>query len=318
MGIHVPKNDIRVNCIVVCVSRMTTIRIPSNGTGDGSAQAPPVIFVDASYYVFHRYFATLRWYGFRFMTGLTKEEYSGRVRCIHEDEDFVAAFFKHVCADIEKWRKTFKSVGGPIIFGMDCSRADIWRHALTPGYKQTRVQAEGFNGNIFVKFYTWFDENAEGLGLFKLRIDHMEADDVIALGVRSVLSDAQNTAQIVVITNDNDYLQLRKGGRVTLVNAQLADIAVRSSIGTPEQDLLAKILQGDSSDNIPSVAPKVGPKTAKDLAHKGRDAVILWATEKGCLDRFYENEALISFDKIPGDLVSAFHQTYKFEVTTPN
>lgn len=273
----------------------------------------PVIFVDGSYYVFHRYFATHRFYSIRNFEGLSKEEQLEITQTLHENEEFMTAFFKHVKQDVKKWQKMWKVPHGNIIFGFDCVRGDIWRHAYHDGYKQTRTASQTFNGNIFPQFYRWFDEHKEECGLECIEYDSLEADDVIYLGVDKI-NQIQPDTQITVMTNDNDYLQLCSGANnnVKLINAQFKDIAERSSVGDADQDLLIKILMGDTSDNIPPVAPKIGPVTAKKLAAQGREYVEDWAQKKGCYERYKENERLISFKCIPSDLVEAFKSKYNW------
>lgn len=280
---------------------MTDIHIHANS---------PILFVDGSYYVFHRYFATLRWFSMQHFENLSKEDQSARIQSLDTDASFLEAFFKHLKQDIKKWQKKWRVPHGNIVFGFDCSRGNIWRHAHCDGYKKTRVASESFNGGIFVQFYQWFKANKEALGMECVEMDSLEADDVIYLAVQTMQGLDCDT-EIIVMTNDNDYLQMR-GDRIQLINAQFHDIVERSSIGTPEEDLLAKIIMGDVSDNIPPVAPKIGQVTARKLAQQGREAVEDWAHQKGCMDRFQSNERLISFAHIPTSLVEQFRAKYRW------
>lgn len=286
------------------------------GTSSGTMEIhlhgnSPVLFVDGSYYVFHRYFATLRWYSLRNYGSLTKEEQLQRVQNLHTDESFLDAFFRHLRQDLKKWQKEWAVPHGNIVFGFDCTRCNIWRNAHYAGYKKTRTTAAGFNGQIFPAFYTWFEQNKGLYGLSSVEADGLEADDVIYLSVRRLL-ELQPGMRVVVLTNDNDYLQIRKLGAIDIVNAQMHSVVQRSSIGSPEQDLLMKVLMGDTSDNIPAVAAKIGPATAKKLALQGRTAVEGWAQQKGCSARLQENERLISFEYIPSDFQSTFDARYEW------
>ena len=270
----------------------------------------PVLFVDGSYYVFHRYFATLRWFSLRSFNDLSKSEQEEKIQGIHTDHDFMNAFKKHIGQDVKKWRKTWNVPHGNIVFGFDCTRGDIWRHAFHDGYKSTRTASASFNGNIFPAFYTWFEENQESLGLQCVEGSNLEADDVIYLGIQQLRS-LQPQIPIIVMTNDNDYLQIKDDG-ITLINAQYKDIVQRSSVGNAQHDLLIKILMGDVSDNIPSVAPKLGAVTARKIAEQGRAYAESWAETKGVLERFKRNELLISFAHIPSDIASRYNLKYKW------
>jgi DNA polymerase-1 len=116
----------------------------------------------------------------------------------------------------------------------------------------------------------------EALGLPILRVEGVEADDVI--GTLATQAAAQGI-DVVVSTGDKDFAQLVKPGVElvnTMSNTTLDTAGVVEKFGVrPEQivDMLA--LMGDSIDNIPGVE-KCGPKTAaKWLAEYGSlDAVI--------------------------------------------
>lgn len=263
----------------------------------------PILLVDCSYYIFHRYFATFRWYSFRF----PKEEHASLAAQLHECEEFCDAFYKHIRSDLAKWMKTWGVPHGNIIFGCDCRRGDIWRNAFHDGYKHGRTASSTFNPAFFGMFYQWLAAHAEQLGVMSMEYEQLEADDVIYLIVGKI-QRAQPGTKIVIITNDNDYLQIR-GENVEIVNAQLHELSKRS-IGTPEQDLLHKIVMGDVSDNIPAIAPKLGPVTAKKLALQGREAVEEWAKKKGCMDKLLHNERMIAFAHIPPALIMGFEDAY--------
>ncbi len=105
-------------------------------------------------------------------------------------------------------------------------------------------------------------EVIEAMGIPLLRIEGVEADDVIGTLTREA---AANGEQTVISTGDKDFAQL-VDERVTLVNTMdnttLDRAGVQQKFGvTPEQIIDYLALVGDTSDNIPGV-PGVGPKTA--------------------------------------------------------
>ncbi len=102
----------------------------------------------------------------------------------------------------------------------------------------------------------------EAMGLPLLRIEGVEADDVI--GTLCARAEKQDL-QVLVSTGDKDLAQLVTD-RVTLINTmndtRMDRDAVKAKFDVyPEQIIDYLALVGDSSDNIPGV-PKVGPKTA--------------------------------------------------------
>ncbi|MBN7136053.1 DNA polymerase I [Lysobacter enzymogenes] len=126
-------------------------------------------------------------------------------------------------------------------------------------------------------------EIVEALGIPILRIDGVEADDVIGtLALRA----SQDGIDVTISTGDKDFAQLVRPG-VILVNTMSgsrmdSDAAVIDKFGVrPDQivDLLS--LMGDSVDNIPGVE-KCGPKTAAK-----------WLGEYGSLDGVIEHAGQI-------------------------
>jgi DNA polymerase-1 len=124
-------------------------------------------------------------------------------------------------------------------------------------------------------------ETVEALGLPVLRIEGVEADDVIGTLARRAEAAGM---QVVISTGDKDMAQL-VDGQVTLVNTMTGSTLDRAGVKakfdvTPEQIVDFLALVGDTADNIPGV-PKVGPKTAaKWLAKYGTlDELIAHSTE---------------------------------------
>ena len=121
----------------------------------------------------------------------------------------------------------------------------------------------------------------EGLGLPLLRIEGVEADDVIGTLARRA---ADSGMRVVISTGDKDMAQL-VDDRITLINTMTGSALDSAGVRTkfdvdPCQIVDYLALIGDSSDNIPGV-PKVGPKTAaKWLAKYGSaDEIVAHAAD---------------------------------------
>jgi DNA polymerase I len=117
----------------------------------------------------------------------------------------------------------------------------------------------------------------DAMGIPLLRIEGVEADDVIGTLAREASAAGRDT---VISTGDKDLAQL-VDERVTLVNTMfgttLDSAGVKAKFGvTPEQiaDYLA--LVGDPLDNIPGIAG-VGPKTAAKWLQQYGDIATLKA-----------------------------------------
>jgi 5'-3' exonuclease len=144
-----------------------------------------------------------------------------------------------------------------------------------------------------------------------LKHPRLEADDCIAISV-NYLTQKYPLCRIFIITSDRDYLQLN-APNVSLYTLTYKNLAEsKSSTGNAEQDLKIKILTGDTSDNIPSVFPKCGPKTAQKCIEDPSFFQKKMAENPAAyLAQYKLNETLISFNKIPEYLVCEFMRTIK-------
>jgi 5'-3' exonuclease len=80
----------------------------------------------------------------------------------------------------------------------------------------------------------------------------------------------------------------------------------KGSTGNPKLDLEIKIIMGDTSDNIPSVLPKCGPKTAQKCA-EDPEVFKKKINENAAYYAQYElNRRLVDFNYIPSELVDDF------------
>jgi 5'-3' exonuclease len=268
---------------------------------------PTFIFVDGSYYNFYRYFALQQWW---------KNAYPDEpLDDPTQNEKFVEKFKKtHVenLLNMPKKLKIPKNVSPIMIVGRDCKRENIWRNELFPQYKANRAngQEDGFMGGPFFKMA--YDEQLFIKGGAKAILSHpkLEADDCIALSVKHISNKYPN-CHIYIITSDRDYLQLN-AHNIDLYNLTYKNIAEnKSSTGNAEDDLEIKIIMGDTSDNIPSVFPKCGPKTALKCI-ENPEFFQQKLNEKPEYKAQYElNKKLVNFDCIPDNLAEEFMSTLK-------
>jgi 5'-3' exonuclease len=267
-------------------------------------KTPTFIFIDGSYYNFHRYHSLLTWWKNAFPEDLEvlKDPY--------QNTQFLEKFKKTFVDNIKSLQKRLKidkQTDPIIIVGKDCKREDIWRTKLFPQYKGTRPtdQNSGFMGGAFFKMVyeekLFLEAGAQAI----LKHPHLEADDCIALSVKHVLT-TYPLAVVYIITSDKDYLQLAEP-RVHLYNLAFKKLTdQKSSTNDPGCDLFCKIVTGDPSDNIGSVFPKCGSKTAlKYFANRDLFEEKLKSSLE--FQKKYElNSTLIDFNNIPAELVNEF------------
>ncbi len=268
---------------------------------------PTFIFVDGSYYNFYRYFALMQWWKNAYPEEPLDDPY--------QNEKFVEKFKKtHVenLQGLAKKLKIPKTVTPIIIIGRDCKRENIWRNEIFPQYKANRANGmeDGFMGGPFFKMA--YDEQLFIKGGAKAILSHprLEADDCIALSVKHI-ANRYPQCHIYIITSDRDYLQLN-AHNIDLYNLTFKNIAEsKSSTGNPEDDLEIKIIMGDTSDNIPSVFPKCGPKTALKCIENPEFFKKKLEEKPEYAAQYELNKKLVNFSCIPENLVEEFMSTIK-------
>jgi 5'-3' exonuclease len=273
---------------------------------DITTMNPTFIFVDGSYYNFYRYFALMQWW---------KNAYPDEpLDDPTQNEKFVEKFKKtHVdnLLNMPKKLKISKDVKPIMIVGRDCKRENIWRNELFPQYKANRAngQEDGFMGGPFFKMA--YDEELFIKGGAKAILKHpkLEADDCIALSVKHLVNRYPQ-CHIYIITSDRDYLQLN-AHNVDLYNLTYKNIAEKNSTGDAKDDLEIKIIMGDTSDNIPSVFPKCGPKTALKCIEDPEFFKKKMNDNPEYYKQYELNKKLVNFNNIPENLVEEFMDSIK-------
>ena len=279
----------------------------NNNIFDQSEMNPTFIFVDGSYYNFYRYYALSTWWRNAYPDEPLEDPY--------QNEKFVEKFKKtHVdnLLNIPKKLKLNKNIKPILIVGRDCKREHIWRNELFPNYKGNRANGpeDGFMGGPFFKMA--YEEELFQKGGAKAILKHpkLEADDCIAISVKYLLTKYPQ-CHIYIITSDRDYLQLN-AHNVDLYNLTYKNIAEnKTSTGDSKMDLEIKIIMGDISDNIPSVFPKCGPKTAQKCVEDPEFFKKKMADNPVYYAQYELNKKLVCFDSIPEELVKEFMLTIK-------
>lgn len=277
-----------------------------NNIFEQSIMNPTFIFVDGSYYNFHRYFALQQWWKNAYPEEQLDDPY--------QNEKFVEKFKKTFVENLQqmpKKLKIHKSINPIMIVGKDCKRENIWRNEFFSNYKANRANGpeDGFMGGPFFKMV--YEDNLFQKGGAKAILKHpkLEADDCIALSVK-YLTTKYPECHIYIITSDRDYLQLNSHN-IDIFNLAYKNIAEKNSTGDSKTDLEIKIIMGDSSDNIPSVFPKCGPKTAQKCIEDPEFFKKKMANNPEYYAQYKLNTKLVNFNNIPNDLVDEFMSTIR-------
>ena len=263
-----------------------------------------IVLIDSSYYVFHRYFATYRWFSFQNMDVAVDD--------IVNNEVFITAFYKHINNDIKKICKKWNTSKDNIVFCVDCQRTDIWRNDIYDTYKATRVQKTNFNKKIF----SIFSDYTNSLGFKYISQSRLEGDDVIYLtqkmaktAIAAIAASAASDIKVIIITNDNDFLQL-VDTQTLVYNIQFKELMKRG-FNNPKVDLLFKAIYGDKSDNITKIGAGITKEKALMISNMTDEDREKYIKECGYEDKFRLNMKLISFENIPKEYTEIFYDNVK-------
>ncbi len=266
------------------------------------------IFIDGSYFCFYRYYSLINWWRNAYPEEPLEDPFQNEKFV----EKFRKTFVEHVQNISKKLGLNKLDIEPILIVGKDCKRENIWRNEFFPKYKATRANGteDGFMGGPFFKMA--YEEELFVKGGAKAILKHckLEADDCIAISVK-LLKTKYPDCSIYIITSDKDYLQLNSHN-VHIFNLAFKNIADnKSSTGDAKKDLEIKIIMGDTSDNIPSVFPKCGPKTAQKCIEDSEFFKKKMADNSEYYKQYELNKKIVDFSNIPQELVDEFLQFIK-------
>ncbi len=243
-----------------------------------------VLLVDMGYLFMYRMTATMK-----------NLRYSGEPT----PDQLLNAMLKHIDSQLKKIIK-IKQID-KIVFCKDAYQKDVWRHDIIDGYKATRPVATTFIRLAQERIYNVVKQFGP---LFE--VPRLEADDIIALSVRSIRKLFPNVnINITVLANDSDMFQL---------GVPMIDATGKAIQG--QNNLMIKILMGDKSDNIPAIAKGVGKKTAEKLAADA-DALEAFLEKDPERRKVFElNRKVITFDEIPIEYVHKFNTLIQIKAAT--
>lgn len=147
-----------------------------------------------------------------------------------------------------------------------------YRKNLFPEYKNNRKEPEtDEEKEKFEKFFTCLNRLQDNLPFDTIKLRGVEADDLIT---HLVLKHRQDYDHLWIISSDKDIYQLLD------INVSIFNIYSRKEITldflqtefgvTPLEYRLARIIEGDTGDNIHGIEG-IGPKRSRELAKKYKD-----------------------------------------------
>jgi 5'-3' exonuclease len=260
-----------------------------------------LILVDTSYTSFYRFFATLRW-----LTMSKPEIYNEHIKNPKynwlNDEIFLDKYEKMYLESIIKLvgKRVFNK--SKIIFCMDTPKEQVWRTTqIKCDYKGDRIDLSEKNDFKPVFAHTYDNLIPKLINKYnnikKLRLEHLEADDIIAC-ICKYFEKKDPNLPIYIVSGDEDFLQLGRN------NIKISNYKLKKPYEITKDDsiykLHKKILLGDKSDCIPTIFPKrFNTKLKKELL-ESIEKFNIWIKTEPEIKKIYEhNKNLIDFDNIP-------------------
>jgi 5'-3' exonuclease len=259
----------------------------------------PIILVDTSYTSFYRFFATIRWFSFAYPEEF-KDLKSDNKYDWSKNEIFIKKYEKMYLESIIKLVKKKIFTNSNIIFCMDTPKEKLWRMEIQENYKSGRCDL-----SLKHNFKTTFDYTYDFMipkiieqnkNIHKLRMDEVEADDIIAC-ISMYLNETNPIQQVYLVSGDEDFLQLGRDN-VTFINYKKKKPFVLSK-DDADKALLNKIINGDPSDCIPSIFPKGKRINKKEILESNIKLKEYLELNIEPRKQYEINKIMIDFNNIP-------------------
>lgn len=273
-----------------------------------------IVMVDLSYLVFYRFFSTQIKFLKKYPDFDWDEEYNWA-----ENEEFITEYEKNFLSSITRISYKFRIPDENIVFVRDCPRENIWRLDYYKEYKATRKNTCKFrNKNLSVGFvfrHTYqkiMPKILDERGFHLVKVESAEADDVIGVLARKIQNEYYYRS-IIIIANDNDYLQLANGSTYiwSLTNKLLND-KIKIS---PKMELLNKIVNGDISDNIPPCIETIESYKDREVLQSIIEYPELLneylETDDDFKNKYELNRSLVDFNFIPDRIKNSIWEEVK-------
>ncbi len=270
-----------------------------------------VLLIDSSYTSFYRFFATRTWYSMAHKDDFKVVKEIKDYNWV-ENQIFIQKYEKMYLDSIKKLvsAKVFKD--SFIIFARDPPQETIWRNKETCGYKDGR-QDLTLKHNFKPVFKLTYNEfipkwTKENENMIEIKQEKIEADDIIALSCKYIKENFEDK-NIYIVSGDEDFLQLGDD------NVYFAQYRKKKVFQLSKEEaslaLVKKIIEGDCSDNIPSIFKGKRVKNKKELIEDPAKLQEYLDENDNIKKKFLKNQKLIDFNFIPKKYVNKFNKNAK-------
>jgi len=264
-----------------------------------------VVIIDASYYIFYKYYAIHSWWNRAHKDENIDEPINNNV--------FVSTFKKTFLKQIQNIIKKNNIIDPIIYIAKDCPRKDIWRQNQINHYKETRDYSNFKGGPFFNLVYNSDILNEAGINTI-LYQNRLEADDCAALYIKKIM-ELDSTSELFIIANDHDYMQIVDNTNVFLYNLAYKNLGKHPKFYKEKgKNLFMKIILGDKSDNIKPLFDKCGVKTAEKYFNDIELFKSKLEKNEGFLKKYNHNKQMIDFNEIPEKFREKFYNINTIEI----
>jgi len=224
----------------------------------------------------------------------------GGPKNINANEDLL----RHMILNSIRMNKVkFEKEFGELVIA--CDATSNWRKQFFPYYKANRKknrQESNLDWNeIFRILNAVRDELAEFFPYPTVRVEHAEADDVIATLCHEYGRQLGGDP-ILILSGDKDFQQLQKYSNVTQFDPTRKKWI---KCNDPETFLKEHIIKGDTGDGIPNVLSSddtfVANARQKPLRAKRIDELLNKVPEE-LQHNYHRNRLMIDLDRVPQDI----------------
>lgn len=272
----------------------------------------PVILIDSSYTAFYRFFATIRWFSFAYPDEWKELKIDNTYDWM-TNKIFIEKYEKMFLDSIIKLVKKKVFDNSKVIFCLDTPKKDLWRTELHCNYKGDRADLS-LKHNFKPTFAYTYDHMIphfvkENKNIHSIRVERMEADDVIAC-ISMYMKEKDSTIPLYIVSGDEDFLQLGRMN-VTFINYKHKKPLILSEM----EAMLAlqkKLVMGDKSDCIVSIFDKGVRVDKKELIENKEKLEEYLEANPEAKKRYMFNSKMIDFKNIPKkyvDMVSKIYDT---------
>jgi 5'-3' exonuclease len=219
---------------------------------------------------------------------------------------------------LKYYKKKYGKEYGEVV--ICCDGRKYWRRDVFPNYKAGRKKSREASDLNWALIFDTLSELREDIVMhFPWKVVHMdraEADDIIA-SLTLMTQEFGNSDKVMIVSSDKDFKQLHVYDNVKQWSP-IQKKAVVSKRKEIDEFKIEHIVRGDAGDGIPNIfspddifliGERQKPVSAKRLSEFIKEGIDACKTDEE-RKNWIRNEQLVSFDKIPEEIITNVQELY--------